>query len=43
MYEPYWFREKAVAGISEALAVVTAAAGLVHCWWVSHGRAEQSR
>jgi hypothetical protein len=33
MYEPYWFREKAVAGVAEGIAVVTAAAGLVEAWW----------
>lgn len=29
MYEPVWFREKAVAAVAEGAAVVTAAVGLV--------------
>jgi len=29
MYEPLWFREKAVAGIAEGIAVVTASLGLL--------------
>jgi hypothetical protein len=39
MYEPYWFREKSVAGIAEGLAVVTATCGLVDAWWRSRRRA----
>jgi hypothetical protein len=35
MYEPYWFREKAVAGVSEGLAVVTATLGLLVARWLS--------
>jgi len=37
MYEPFWFREKAVAGIAEGLAVVTATLGLVVTWWRTRG------
>ena len=33
MYEPFWFREKTVASVAEAVAVVTATAGLVEEWW----------
>jgi hypothetical protein len=35
MYEPLWFREKALAGIAEGIAVVTATLGLVERWWRS--------
>jgi hypothetical protein len=38
MYEPLWFREKAIAGIAEGLAVVAATLGLFEQWWHSHGR-----
>lgn len=37
MYEPYWFREKAVAGIAEGVAVLTATLGLVEEWWRGRG------
>jgi hypothetical protein len=42
MYEPFWFREKGVAGAAEGLALVTATLGLIEHWWRSHGGAEQS-
>jgi hypothetical protein len=33
MYEPEWFREKAVAALAEGVAAVTAALGLVEARW----------
>ena len=33
MYEPFWFREKSVAGVAEAVALVTATLGLLEQWW----------
>ena len=42
MYEPLWFREKAVAGVAEGLAVVTATLGLVEHWWRSGLRPNRS-
>ena len=42
MYEPYWFREKAVAGIAEGLAVVSATLGLAVVWWRTRGHLERS-
>ena len=33
MYEPFWFREKAVAGVAEGAAVLTATLGLVDHRW----------
>lgn len=39
MYEPFWFREKSVAGIAEGLAVLTATLGLLGAWWRSRGLA----
>jgi len=34
MYEPYWFSEKSVAGVAEAVALITATAGLLlHLRW----------
>ena len=41
-YEPVWFREKAIAGVAEGLALVTATFGLIGHWWRSHSAAERS-
>lgn len=38
MYEPTWFGQKVVAAVAEAVATVTAAAGLVHHEWRRHSR-----
>ena len=43
MYEPLWFREKAVAAIAEGVAVVTAVVGLLESWWRSRDRAAPGR
>ena len=42
MYEPVWVREKAIAGVAEGLALVTATFGLIGHWWRSHSAAERS-
>ena len=43
MYEPLWFREKAVTVIAEGVAFVTATLGVVETWWRSRSRAAPSR
>jgi hypothetical protein len=32
MYEPYWFREKAVTGVAEGIAVLAATLGFLEAW-----------
>jgi hypothetical protein len=41
MYEPLWFREKSVAAVAEAVAVVTATLGLLEQWWSASRRRTQ--
>jgi hypothetical protein len=43
MYEPFWFREKTVAGVAEALAVLTAALGLLERSWLARRKTGRRR
>src|SRR5262245_22551820 len=33
MYEPFWYQEKSVAAVAEAVALLTATLGLAEQWW----------